>query len=121
MIDFMRSSDELILSQPQTTPTCSSVSRSSNSSARARASIAYRSIRIVSFWLLRKGMRGVGGRWNALRHRHDRRFLRPELSATVCGDVDWRPPFRSPYQVSTGDLLARLAGGLLELLVGAIR
>lgn len=97
MIDFMRASDELILSQPQTTPTCSSVSRSSNSSARARASIAYRSIRIVSFWLVRKGMRGVGGRWNALRHRHDRRFLRPKLSARVCGGVGWRDRSLSPF------------------------
>jgi len=32
----------------------------------------FRGIQIVSFWLVRKGMKGAGGRWNALRHRHHR-------------------------------------------------
>ena len=38
-----------------------------------RVSLKLVAIQIVSFWGVRKGMRGVGGRWNALRHRHDRR------------------------------------------------
>lgn len=54
--------------------------------------VIFRGIQIVSFWLLRKGMRGVGGRWNALRHRHHR------ATNTACqlGGGYGRSPLLSP-------------------------
>lgn len=46
-----------------------------------------RSIQIVSFWFCQKGMRGVGGRRNALRHRHDRSRSPARIGTSVCARI----------------------------------